>query len=69
MRSTLIAGRLVSDCSSIPTDRSKVVPLQQFFCVRASVVSYMTLVISLFVPPLSFFWCLGKAVLPGCGIC
>ena len=28
----------------------------------------MTLVLSLFVPPLSFFWCPGRAVVRGCGI-
>ena len=41
--------------------------LLQFF-VLASVVSYVTFVLSLFVSHLAFFWCLRKAVLRGCGI-
>ena len=44
-----------------------VVLLLQFF-VCVSVVSYVSFVLSLFVPHLSFFWCLEKAVLPDCGI-
>ena len=39
----------------------------QFF-VRASVVSYVTFVLSLFVPLLFFFGFFGKAVLRDCGI-
>ena len=35
---------------------------------HASVVSYMMFVFSLFVPHLSFFWCLRKAVLCDCDI-
>ena len=38
-----------------------------FFFVRASVVSYVMFVLSLFVPHLSFFRCLGRAVLCDCG--
>ena len=34
----------------------------------ALIVSYMAFVLSLFVPYLSFFWCLGKAVLRDYGI-
>ena len=34
-----------------------------FFFICASVVSYVTFVLSLFVPNLPFFWCLVKAVL------
>ena len=45
----------VSKTGSFPT--AKVVPLLQFF-VCASVVSYVAFVLSLFVPNLSFFWCL-----------
>ena len=41
--------------SSFSTDLSKAVPLLQLFFVRASVVSYMVFVVSLFVPHLSFF--------------
>ena len=40
--------------------------LWQFFF--ASVISYVTFVLSLFVPDLSFFWCLWKVVLHDCGI-
>ena len=47
-------------------DMSKMVPLLQFFFVRR--VSYVAFVLSLFVPHLSFFWCLRKAVLRDCGI-
>ena len=35
------------------------VSLLQFFIVCASLVSYVEVVSSLFVPHLSFFWCLG----------
>ena len=46
----------------LSTDRSKTAPLLQFFFfVYASVVSYVALVLSLFVPYLSFFRCLMKA--------
>ena len=41
-----------------PIDHSKAVPLLQFCFVLASVVSYVALVLSLFVPRLSFFCCL-----------
>ena len=45
------------------------VPLLQFyFFFHASVVSFVAFVLSLFVPQLSFFWCLGKAVLRDWGI-
>ena len=54
--------------SSFPADRSKVFPLLQFFFVCASVVSYVTCVLSFFVPYLSFFWYLERAVLRDCGI-
>ena len=54
--------------SGFPTDRSKVVALLHFYFVCASVVSYVTFVLSLFVPRLSFFWCLGRAVHSECGI-
>ena len=39
-----------------------------FFCLCASVVSYVAFVLSLFVPHLSFFWCLGRDVFRDCGI-
>ena len=45
---------------SFLTDRSKVVPLFQFF-VCASVVSYVAFMWSIFVPHLSFFWCLERS--------
>ena len=38
------------------TDRSTAVPLLQFFFVWSSVISYVTLVLSLFVPYLSIFF-------------
>ena len=50
------------------TDSSNAVPLLHFFLACASVVSYVVFVLSLYVPHLSFFWCLGKAILPGCVI-
>ena len=34
----------------------------------AFVVSYVAFVLSLFVPHLSFFWCLGRAMVCDCGI-
>ena len=40
----------------------------QFFLVRASVVICVTFALQLFVPHLSFIWCLGKAVLRDCDI-
>ena len=44
-----------------PTDRSKAVPLLQFFIVCASVDSCgICFVVTVFVPHLSFFWCLGE---------
>ena len=58
--------KLVKPLNRFPTDRSKAVPLLQFF-VCASVVSYHSVLFSLFVPHLSFLWCLGKAVLRDCG--
>ena len=36
-----------------------------YLCV---VISYVVFVLSSFVPPLSFVWCLGSAVLRDCGI-
>ena len=48
--------------SSFAPDRSNAIPPLQFFCVGASVVSYVAFVSSLFVPYLSFSWCLRKAV-------
>ena len=45
--------------SSFHTDSSKAIPLLQFF-VRASLVLYVTFVLSLFVSYLTFFWCPGK---------
>ena len=48
--------------SSFPNDHSKAIPLLEFFFVCASVVS-VAVDLSLFVPQLSFFWCLGRAVL------
>ena len=50
------------------TDRSKAVPPSQFSFVCVSVVSYIELVLSLFVPHLSFLWCLGRAVFCDCRI-
>ena len=50
----------------LSSDRSKTVLLQFFVC--ASVVSCVAFVLSLFIPRLSFFWCLGKAVLRDCSI-
>ena len=44
------------------------VPLFQFFFVCASVVSYVAFALSLCASHLSFFWCLGKAVLRDCSI-
>ena len=52
--------------NSFPTDRSKAVALLFFLC--APVVSYVLFVVSLFVPHLSLFWCLGRSVLRDCGI-
>ena len=46
--------------SSFPTDRSKAVPLLQFY-VCVSVISYVVFLVALFVPRLSFLWCLGGA--------
>ena len=44
------------------------VSLQHYFSVCASVISYVAFVLSLFVPYVSFLWCLGEAVLRDCGI-
>ena len=44
----------------------KAIPLLQFF-VGASMVSYVEFVLLLFVPHLSFVWCLGKVVIHGPG--
>ena len=49
------------------TDRSKTVPLFQFF-VRASAVSFVTFVYSFFVRHHTFNLCLLKSVLCECGI-
>ena len=55
--------------SSFPTDRSMAVLLLQFSCVRAGGGSiFGVCFFSVFVPHLSFFWCLGKAVLRDCDI-
>ena len=51
-----------TSASSLSGDHFKEVVLLQFFFVRASVDSYLCLFLSLFVPHLSFFWCLGKAM-------
>ena len=50
-------------CLSFQGGCSVAVP---FVC--ASVVSYVVFVLSFFVPHLTFFWCLGKAVFRDCGI-
>ena len=50
------------------TGFSKAVPLLQFFFVRVAVVSYVMFVLSLFVPHLSVFWCVEKAVFRDCDI-
>ena len=49
-------------------DRSMAVLLLQLFFVCASVVSYAAIVLSLFVPHLSFVWLLARAVLRDYGI-
>ena len=49
--------------AGFPTICSKVVPQLHFFFVCASVVSYLTFGLSLYFPHLSFFWCLGRAML------
>ena len=48
-------------------DVSKAVPLLQLF-VCMSVISYVAFVLSLFVLYLSFFWCIGTAMLSDCDI-
>ena len=48
-------------------DRSKAAPLLQFF-IFVSLISYVAFVVPLFVPNLSFLWCLGRAVLRNCVI-
>ena len=45
--------------------RFVIVALPGFF---SYLLLYVALVLSLFVPHISFFWCLGKAVLRDCGI-
>ena len=45
------------------TEKHTAVLLLQIFFICASVVSYLTFVLSLYIPNLSFFWCLGRAVL------
>ena len=52
--------------NSLSADRSKAILLLQFFFVCTSVVLYVAFVLSLFVPHLSFFWHLRKAVLRDC---
>ena len=47
---------------SFPTDRSKAIPLLQFFFVCVSVMLYVAFVVSLFVPHLSFPFCPGRVV-------
>ena len=55
--------------SSFPTDHSNVTTLLlQFFFVCASVISYMTSVLSVFVPNLSFVLRFRKIVLRNCGL-
>ena len=44
-----------------PIDRSNAFPLLQFF-VCVSLISYMALVVSLFVPHLSFLWGFGSSI-------
>ena len=51
---------------SFPTDRFNVVLLLQFLLLRASVISSVAFMMSLFVPHLSFLVCLGRAVLCDC---
>ena len=48
-----------------PTDRAKADPLVQSFCF---VISYVAFAVSLFVPHLSFVWCISRTVLRDCGI-
>ena len=48
---------------SFPIDFNKAILLLQVFFVYTSVVSYVAFVLSLFVPGLSFFWCLGRVVI------
>ena len=44
------------------------VPILKLFFVSAYVVSNVAFVLSLFVPRLFLFWCLGRAVLHDCSI-
>ena len=46
----------------LSTNCSIAIPLLQFLFVCASVVSYVAFVLSLFVPYLSLFLCLGETV-------
>ena len=39
------------------------ISLLRFLIVCVSLASYVAFVLSLFVPHLAFFWCIGKAVL------
>ena len=67
-KTSFLRTKLVEPSYGFPTDHSKAILLLQFFFVSASVVSNVAFVLSLFVPHLPFFWCLGKAVLLDCGI-
>ena len=53
--------------SSVFTVCSNSFSLLLIFFVRASIVLYVTFVLSLFVPHLSFSWCVGKALLHNYG--
>ena len=68
MQISLISFYKEITASNVSNDISKVVPLLQFFSVRASVVSYVEFVLSLYVPHLACFWCLEKPLLRDCGI-
>ena len=61
-------ARIKSLSSFFSTDLSKELSLLQFCFVCASMVSYVAFVLSLFVPHLSFFWCLKGYVLGDWGI-
>ena len=60
-------GSYCSRYSTFPTGRSKAVLLLQLLFVHAFIVSYVTFVLSFFVPNLSFRF-LENAVLRECGI-
>ena len=53
-----VSAALPRPISSCPTDRSKEIPLLQFFFVCASVISHVALAVPLFVLHYSFLWCL-----------